>query len=208
LVPEIFSIANAQKLAIESIADRLSQPVPAATTLAVAGEVAWRERKNKPRGKEPTAILAVQPGWVWEKLKIKLTEKGTLIAQYSTARGEHRFGRKEGPEGQSKYPVLFKILFRMCVAGRWENPPRIDKTYAATQRNFARLRELLQKLVRIDGDPFRKIEGGWEPKFQFEPDRELSNMLNYQSRNRANLEKADYRNSRSFEDELEDADFE
>jgi hypothetical protein len=191
LTPDVFAVANARKIAIESIADRLSQSVPAATTLSVAGALATRE-KNVTYSKGPRAILAVQPGWVWEKLRIRLTEKGTLVAQYGTAHGEHSFGRKEGPDGQPKYPVLFKIFFRMCVAGHWKNPPRSDKTYAATQRSFARLGDLLKKLIRIEGDPFRKVDGGWEPKFQFEPDRELSAMLNYQTRNRSNWETTDH----------------
>lgn len=179
LLPEVFMVANARRIVIESVADRLTHSTPASTTLTVAATFAAGGRRNS---KEPLAIIAVQPGWSWEKLTIKLTEKGTLVARYGAARGEHSFGRKQGPDGAAKYPQLFKTLFRMCVAGRWENPPRTDNTYAAAQRNFARLRDLLQKLVRIDGDPFRKVNGGWEPRFQFEPDRELGAMLDYQTR--------------------------
>jgi hypothetical protein len=186
LRPEVFAVANARKVAIESIADRLTQTAPASTTLTVAATLAAQTGRGEKRSKEPMAILAVQPGWAWAKLHLKLTEKGTLVARYGTARGEHSFGRTQGPDGKPKYPLLFKILFRTCVAGRWENPPRADKSYAATQRNFACLRELLQKLVRIDGDPFRKVGGGWEPRFQFEPDRELAAMLDYQARKNSN----------------------
>jgi hypothetical protein len=134
--------------------------------------------------------------------------KGILVARYGSARGEHSFGRKEGPDGKPKYPQLFKTLFQMCVAGRWENPPRTDKTYAAAQRNFARLRELLQKLVRINGDPFRKVSGGWEPRFQFEPDRELAAMLEYQARQNSNRRAPTSRDRRHDSDEAEDAEFE
>jgi len=107
-----------------------------------------------------------------------------------------------------KYPLPFKTLFRMCVSGRWENPPRTDRTYAATQRNFARLRELLQKLVRIDGDPFRKVGGGWEPKFQFEPDSELAAMLDYQARKNSNRRAPTFaeRRPRSNDEEGEESE--
>ena len=84
--------------------------------------------------------------------------------------------------GNPKYPLLFKTLFQMCAADRRKNPPRTDKRYAATQRNFARLRDMLKALILIDGDPFRKTAGSWEPRFQFEPDRELTAMLDYQAR--------------------------
>src|SRR5207302_8074065 len=117
---------------------------PTATTLNVSSDLI--PRASTERVKEPRAILAVQPGWTWEKLLIRLTEKGTLVAQYGSARGEYRFGRTEGPDGKPKYPALFKMLFQTCVAGRWQHPPCSHKTYAATQRNFARLRELLKKL--------------------------------------------------------------
>ena len=204
LVPSVFAISNVRKIAIESIADRLLQSVPAATTLNVVGTITKGRPKNK---KGPHAILAVQPGWIWERLTIKLTEKGTLVAKYGTARGEYRFGRKEGPDGQPKYPIPFKILFRTCIAGRWENPPRSEKSYAATQKNFSRLSELLKKLIRIDGNPFRKINGAWEPKFQFEPDPEFRAMLDFQTENRQDSEKSSYRDFDSFEDDSDDEVF-
>ena len=206
LVPEVFAVSNARKIAIESIADRLLQSAPAATTLNVAGMVIMDRLKLKNK-KRPHAILAVQPCWIWEKLTIKLTEKGTLVAKYGTARGEYRFGRKEGPGGEPKYPIPFKILFRTCIIGHWENPPRTDRSYGATQKNFSRLSNLLKTLIRIDGNPFRKINGGWEPKFQFEPDPEFRAMLDFQTENRSNTEKISYRDFESFEDDPEDEDF-
>ena len=208
LLPEVFAVANARRIAIESIADRLTQTAPASTTLTVAAALATNSAGAEKGSKEPRAILAVQPGWMWETLRIRLTEKGTLVARYHSARGEHRFGRRQGPDGKPKYPQLFKTLFRMCAAGRWENPPRTDKSYAAAQRNFARLRELLQKLVRIDGDPFRKAGGGWEPRFQFEPDRELAAMLDYQARKNSNRRVTSSPQRQPHQDTLEDAELE
>lgn len=208
LRPEVFTVANSRKIAIESIADRLTQTAPASTTLTFAASIAAQTGRGEKRSKEPLAILAVQPGWAWEKLHIKLTEKGTLVAQYGTARGEHSFGRTQGPDGKSKYPLPFKILFQTCVTGRWENPPRTDKTYTATQQSFTRLRKLLQKLVRIDGDPFRKVGGGWEPRFQFEPDRELVAMLDYQTRKNSNRRVPASRRLQSHSDDAEDAEAE
>ena len=208
LLPEVFAVANARRIAIESVADRLTQTAPTSTTLAVAAALTTKSVGVENGGKEPRAILAVQPGWMWETLHIRLTEKGTLVARYHSARGEHRFGRRQGPDGKPKYPQLFKTLFRMCAAGRWENPPRTDKSYAAAQRNFARLRELMQKLVRIDGDPFRKAGGGWEPRFQFEPDRELAAMLDYQARKNSNRRATSSPQRQPHQDALEDAEFE
>lgn len=206
LLPEVFAVANTRKIAIESIADRLSQTAPASTTLTVAATLTANTARPGNGSKEPRAILAVQPGWVWEKLHLRLTEKGTLVARYNSARGEHRFGRRQGPDGKPKYPQLFKTLFQMCAAGRWENPPRTDKSYAAVQRNFARLRELMQKLIRIDGDPFRKAGGGWEPRFQFEPDRELGAMLEYQASKNSHRRATSFHQRGADHDAAEDAE--
>ena len=72
LQPEIFAVANARKIAIESIADRLTQAAPASTTLIVAATLAARTVGGKEGSKEPMAILAVPPGWTWGKLQIQL----------------------------------------------------------------------------------------------------------------------------------------
>ena len=185
LVAAVFAVANTRKVSIEAIADRISQqPHPATTTLTVAATSiesdATPARRTKAR-----PILAAQPGRTWGKLVLRLTEKGTLIARYGSQPGEYRFGRKVGADGKVKYPALFVMLFTACIENRWEHPPRTHKTYAATQRNFARLRELLQKLTLIDGDPFRKTEGAWVPNFQFEPDAELSKAIALHRRQQA-----------------------
>ena len=182
LVVEAFAIAKLRKVTIEAIAERIEkQPNPATTTLTIA---ATRQREPaSSRPKKAAPILAAQPGRTWDKLTVRLTENGTLIARYGGHTGEHRFGRKVGADGQAKYPAMFVMLFKTCVDNRWEHPPRAHKTYGATQRAFARLGELLHTLTLIDGEPFRKIQGGWEPAFQFEPDAALSKAIDLHRRN-------------------------
>ncbi len=185
LIASVFAVAEARKFIIEAIADRITQqPDPATTTLTV---VATSIASNAPRErrKKGGPILAAQPGRTWEKLIIRLTEKGTLLARYGSHPGEYRFGRKVGTDGQAKYPVLFMMLFKMCVDDRWEHPPTTHKTYAATQRNFQRLHALLQNLMLIEGSPFLKTGGVWVPRFKFEPDPELAKAIDLHRRQKA-----------------------
>lgn len=205
LVAEVFAVTKARNLIVESIADRISQqPNPATTTLTVAA-THMASRIAQARQKKAGPILAATPGRTWDKLVIRLTEKGTLIARYGAQSGEHRFGRKVGPDGQAKYPEIFLMLLKTCVDNRWEHPPRTHKTYGATQRAFARLAELLKKLTLIDGEPFHKIQGGWEPKFQFEPDTQLAKAIGQYRRNladqRSSSSRRSLRNSEADEDE-------
>ncbi len=160
LVAAVFAVANTRKVSIEAIADRISQqPHPATTTLTVAATSiesdATPARRTKAR-----PILAAQPGRTWGKLVLRLTEKGTLIARYGQPAGRVSLWSKSrrGWEAEVSRAVCDAIhrLHRKPLG----HPPRTHKTYAATQRNFARLRELLQKLTLIDGDPLSQKRRG------------------------------------------------
>lgn len=201
LVAAVFAVTKPRNITVESIADRISrQPNPATTTLTVTATYTTAAPARKKAG----PILAAQPGRTWDKLVIRLTEKGTLIARYGGHTGEHRFGRKVGADGQAKYPEMFLMLLKTCVDNRWENPPRTHKTYGAKQRAFARLGELLKKLTLIEGEPFHKIQGGWEPKFQFEPDAALSKAIDLHRRGLAEQRANPSRGGRRYDDEDED----
>jgi hypothetical protein len=56
---------------------------------------------------------------------------------------------------------------------RWQNPQRSDPTYEARRQAFKRLRDDLRALIPIPGDPFRRRNGAWEPKFKVEIDGAL-----------------------------------
>ena len=203
LVAEVFAVTKARNVTVESIAERISQqPNPATTTLTVAARTA---SDTPARRKKAGPILAAQPGRTWGKLVIRLTEKGTLIARYGGHTGEHRFRRTVGADGKAKYSAQFLMLLKTCVDNRWEHPPHGHKTYGATQRAFVRLGKLLQTLTLIEGEPFHKIQGGWEPKFQFEPDASLSKAIDLHRRDlaehRANPSRRGRRHDEDDEDE-------
>jgi len=129
-------------------------------------------------------MLAVQPGWIWEQLRIRLTVKGSLIVQYGTTlhspRGERCFALSE--DTPPKYPAWFSLLFQICLAGHWKNPARWESNYEAVRKNFSRLRQQLQSLICIPGDPFHRQDGAWIPRFIMELDKELTRAMQYKKR--------------------------
>jgi hypothetical protein len=48
------------------------------------------------------------------------------------------------------------MLMRLAAKGEWRNPPLMSIEYERVSRNLRRLRKLLQALVNIPGDPFKK----------------------------------------------------
>ena len=100
-----------------------------------------------------------------------------LTASYGEDRGHYEFAVGEGIDGEPKYPLQFIILYRMCAQGWWKNPPTRERNYQSTQKEFSRLGKLLRNLIAIDGSPFRKLNGRWEPKFKFVPDPDFAKVL-------------------------------
>ena len=168
-IPEIQSLAQSREVALESIHDRLTRSSAGATS-TIAAIASMSRRSLKPKAAAPHPILAVQPGWEWRHLSIRLNLHGRLTAIYGENRGHYEFTVREGMDEKPKFPPQFTILYRMCAQGWWKNPPTHEDSYQSTQKEFSRLRELLRNLIAIEGSPFRKRNGLWEPKFKFLPD--------------------------------------
>lgn len=175
-IPEVENVAQARGVVLESIRDRLAQSSADATS-TISAIASVSRRSPKPKAGDPDPILAVQRGWKWERLSIRLNLRGHLTASYGDDRGHYEFAVSEGIDEQAKYPPQFIILYRMCAQGWWKNPPTHERHYQSTQREFSRLRKLLKTLIAIDGSPFRKLNGLWEPKFKFVPDPDLAKVL-------------------------------
>ncbi|MCX6880597.1 MAG: hypothetical protein NTW21_43345 [Verrucomicrobia bacterium] len=58
------------------------------------------------------------------------------------------------------------MLMRLAADGEWRNPPLGSLEYERVSREFRRLRQLLQSLVPLPGDPFKKLRGAFIPLFQ------------------------------------------
>ncbi|MCX6875286.1 MAG: hypothetical protein NTW21_15985 [Verrucomicrobia bacterium] len=58
------------------------------------------------------------------------------------------------------------MLMRLAADGEWRTPPLGFLEYERVSRAFRRLKQLLQTLVPMPGDPFKKLRGAFIPLFQ------------------------------------------
>jgi hypothetical protein len=167
---EINRLAARHEIRLEPLAERfVAADAEPSTVLAIASN-AVATKKAQMRQPKLRAILNVQPGWFWERVQIRLTASGTLIASYGDAKNEHRFVRD--PHTRS-FPQFFSLMLELSHRGSWKNPHSADPTYEAISRSFNRLRDQLRALIPIPAEPFRRRNRVWEPKFKLELDGSL-----------------------------------
>ena len=206
-IPEVQSLAQTRDIALESIHDRLRQDSAGAVSTMSAIATPSRQR-SKSAAANHDPILAVQRGWKWEGLSIRLSLKGHLTATYGSYAGHHDFGYREGIDGKPKHPPQFTILYRMCAQGWWKNPATYEKGYQSTQREFSRLRKTLTELIAIAGSPFEKRDGVWKPRFKFDADADLAKALGKLVQERPTERVPTSRPRRPLNEDSEDAAFE
>jgi hypothetical protein len=167
---EINRLASRHAIRLEPLAERfVGRANERASILTITSDSSAQIPAS--RKAKLSAILNVQPDWSWERVKIRLTASGTLIASYGDERNEHRFVRN--PQSGS-FPQLFRAILELSHRGNWKNPHSSDPDYEAKSRAFSRLREQLRMLIPIPAEPFHRRNRGWEPKFTVELDGALN----------------------------------
>ena len=135
--------------------------------------------KKTQRSPARRAIIAAQPDWQWQNLRVRLTDNGTRIASYGHHRGQHRF-EKRG----ARFPQHFSALIKLAWDGEWSNPRSGQQGHERVRKSFARLRAILTRLIPIPNEPFHFEDGIWTPHFQLELDGTLERaMVTRSSRN-------------------------
>lgn len=166
---EINRLASRYEIRLEPLAERfIGRAEKQASILTITS--APSAQKPASRKAKLSAILNVQPGWTWERVTIRLTASGTLIASHGNEKNEHRFVRN--PQS-GNFPQLFRAMLELSHHGHWKNPHSSDLDYEAKSRSFSRLREQLRMLIPIPAEPFHRRNRGWEPKFTVELDGAL-----------------------------------
>lgn len=172
LETDICHLARRHDLRIEPLAERFAIPELARPTpLSISGVA----RGSKGRQAKPTglaAILNVKADWRWDRVIVRLTDAGTLIASHGEETGQHVFARNTG-SGIRNYPQFFRTMLELSYHQQWINPHRGDPDYESRRQAFKRLREQLIQLIPIPEQPFRRRGGAWEPKFKVELDGAL-----------------------------------
>lgn len=170
---EITRLAARHEIRIEPIAERFAAAGRERSTVLTLASNAPMTKKAA-RQPRLSAILNVQPDWSWERVQIRLTASGTLIASYGDAKNEHRFVRDPHTD---KFPQFFRLMLELSHSGHWNNPHSSDPNYEKRSRAFNRLRDDLRKLIPIPAQPFHRRNRGWEPKFTVALDGALNAVV-------------------------------
>lgn len=168
---EINRLAARHEIRVEPLAERFASAGRERSTILAIASNASTAKKAPVRQSKLSAILSVQPDWSWERVRIRLTASGTLIATYGDAKNEHRFLRNPHTD---KFPQFFRSMLELSHHGHWKNPHSNDPDYEKRSRAFSRLRDQLRLLIPIPAEPFHRRNRGWEPKFKVELDGALN----------------------------------
>jgi hypothetical protein len=169
--PDAFKLAANRGIAIESLADRLAEPLPVGAALSAPDEPRSPASRAKLR-----PLLRVQTGWRWEDIRIRLTIRATMIVSHGTERGEHRFGSAEKGESIRRFPRLFQMLIGISFDGHWQNPAPTTRDYEKVSKAFHRLRQTIDKLIPIPSEAFVRDGNRWRPRFQIQLDQEMETV--------------------------------
>ena len=168
---EINRLAARHEIRLEPLAERFASDGKERSTILAIASNASTAKKAPVRQSKLSAILNVQPDWSWERVQIRLTASGTLIASYGETKNEHRFLRNPHTD---KFPQFFRLMLELSHHGQWKNPHSNGPDYEARSRAFTRLRAQLRMLIPIPAEPFHLRNRVWEPKFKVELDGALN----------------------------------
>lgn len=167
--PEMDALAAANGLTLVGIAEHYETaavrgaPVPylaAPTTRVNAGA------KRRP-------VFRVMAGWTWEMLTIEVATAGRLIFCCEGQRRDVRLPKSKGANHSESYEILVKMAF--SDPQEWHAPATWEKGSDTIRRRFGRLRNQLQGLIEMPGDPFHKSRDRvYRPRFQLIPHPDLA----------------------------------
>ena len=163
---DVESLGERNGLAFVDLAERLAQAEagPAACIpLPAAG------RRRDQAAPPARAVIRAGNGLVWNQVAVEVGANRTLHLRAPGQEAVHRFP----PGSRLKPDHPLGILMHLAVRGEWRNPPASSPDYERVSKAFRRLRGLLQALVPLPGDPFRKERGSYFPKFALRLDPDI-----------------------------------
>ena len=159
LTADIEALRDRNRLSFVDISERLAQfevdpasrvPLPA-TGIRQSG-----------RGSTVRALIHAGNGLTWNQVRIEVNGNKMILLKAPGQEREFHFP----PNVQVTADHALGMLMRLAADGEWRNPPLGSLEYERVSRAFRRLRQLLQALVPLPGDPFKKLRGAFIPLFQ------------------------------------------
>ena len=108
------------------------------------------------------ALIHAGNGLTWNQVRIEVNGSKMILLKAPGQEREFHFP----PNVQVTADHALGMLMRLAADGEWRNPPLGSLEYERVSRAFRRLRQLLQALVPLPGDPFKKLCGAFIPLFQ------------------------------------------
>ena len=159
LTADIEALRDRNRLSFVDLSDRLAQfeadpasrvPLPAAGS------------RQTGRGSAVRALIHAGNGLTWNQVRIEVNGNKMISLKAPGQEREFHFP----PNVQVTPDHALGMLMRLAADGEWRNPPLGSLEYERVSRAFRRLRQLLQALVPLPGDPFKKQHAAFIPLFQ------------------------------------------
>jgi len=164
---EIEALRNHNRLEFVDVAERLTRieadPASRVTLPAAAGN------RQANAGSAVRAVIHAGNGLAWNQVSIEVSANRTILLKAPDQEGKYVFS----PNSQLQPDHAIGMLMRLAVDGQWRNPSLAAPDYYRVSKAFLRLRQLLQRLVPLPGDPFKKLRGVFVPSFQVSLHRDL-----------------------------------
>ena len=159
LTADIETLRDRNRLSFVDISERLAQfeADPAARVPLPA--VGIRQSGSAPAVR---ALIHAGNGLTWNQVRIEVNGSKMILLKAPGQEREFHFP----PNVQVTADHALGMLMRLAADGEWRNPPLGSLEYERVSRAFCRLRQLLQSLVPLPGDPFMKLRGVFIPLFQ------------------------------------------
>jgi hypothetical protein len=159
LTADIENLRERNGLSFVNIAERLAQ-----FEADPASRVPLPAAGGRPSGSGPAVRALIHAGndLTWNQVRIEVNGSKMILLKAPGQEREFHFP----PNVQVTADHALGMLMRLAADGEWRNPPLGSLEYERVSRAFRRLRQLLQALVPLPGDPFSKLHGAFIPLFQ------------------------------------------
>ena len=159
LTADIENLRDRNRLSFVNIPERLAQfeADPAARIPLPATGI-----RQSGRGSAVRALIHAGNGLTWNQVRIEVNGSKMILLKAPGQEREFHFP----PNVKVTADHALGMLMRLAADGEWRNPSLGSLEYERVSRAFRRLRQLLQALVPLPGDPFKKLRGAFIPVFQ------------------------------------------
>lgn len=155
---DVESLGERNGLAFVDLTERLAQAEAGPASRVPLPAAGRRRNQAAPPAR---AVIRAWNGLAWNQVTVEAGANRTLHLRAPGQEAVHRFS----PGSQLKADHPLGILMHLAVHGEWRNPPVDAPDYERVSKAFRRLRGLLQALVPLPGDPFKKERGAYLPVF-------------------------------------------